>query len=260
MKSKSELAPALCVLLEGDDSIGRDLENARLVQKLHADFPDIEDMRYGGDGPFTAFAETCRTPSLFSCRRIARVNHAESLEGDALAQLAELIDADLPDIYLIMIASEPQAPKKRGAKTTKGMGFAEVRKLVQQKASRLPDRVIYRDFPKPRDYQMSSWLVARTPQLFNRAISPEDADTFLDIVGHDFDVLYSELQKIDLTLPAGRPFDRGAIANMSGGLRDANPFELAQALGRKDLRRALRIIDSLYAFAPAGPVCMSGLF
>jgi DNA polymerase III delta subunit len=107
---------------------------------------------------------------------------------------------------------------------------------------------------------MSQWVQSRTPLLFERNISPKDADFFIDCVGGDSSTIYSELQKLDVYLPPAKPIDRAAIEAVCGSTRLMTQFELAQALGTKDFPRVLEIIDSLYRGSVYLPLHISAIF
>jgi len=95
--------------------------------------------------------------------------------------------------------------------------------------------------------------------LINRTITKKDADYLIELVGSDTASLYSELQKIDVHLDPGKPVDHAAIASVTGATRQINQFELAQAVGKKDLVRTLEIIDSMYAGNVYAPLYISAL-
>jgi DNA polymerase III delta subunit len=107
---------------------------------------------------------------------------------------------------------------------------------------------------------MADWLESQTPFLVNRTISKSDAGYLIDLVGNDSAVLYSELQKIDIHLPAKKRIDRAAIESVSGATRLMTQFECAQALGRKDFARVLEIIDSLYLGSVYLPLYINAIF
>jgi hypothetical protein len=116
-----------------------------------------------------------------------------------------------------------------------------------------------REFTRPRDYEIGGWLVENAPAIIGRRIAKNDADYLADRVGYDLDLLNSELQKIDLTLPPGKLIDRAAIDSATGGYREMAPFELAAALGAQDLPSAIRIIDSLFSVNVYMPIVVAAL-
>jgi DNA polymerase III delta subunit len=113
-------------------------------------------------------------------------------------------------------------------------------------AQQSPQRFTIQEFARQPDYKIAEWVVAQVPNLFGRHISKSNAERLVDLVGTDTMVLYSELQKIDLYLPDKAAIDTAVIDTVAGATRLMSPFELAQALGKKDFGRALEIIESIY--------------
>ncbi|MDR0330127.1 MAG: hypothetical protein LBH93_00225, partial [Chitinispirillales bacterium] len=91
-----------------------------------------------------------------------------------------------------------------------------------------------------------------------RQIGKPEADLLADTV--EYNLIFSELQKIDMVLPEGARIDRKVIQDILGATREMTVYELAGALGKRDLSSALAVLDSLSASGLYAPLAVSALF
>lgn len=256
------LGPARCCLFCGDDVISRNLARAQQLAAIRSAYTDVSDERFeSGDESFLEFTERCMTPSLFSSNRIITIYHAETLAADDVERLEELMTHDLPDVFLFVEINEPAADGRETKKSTgKAASAAAIKKFIKNRVADLPERFFYFDFPKPRDYETAKWLNVNVPRFFNRTIDIASAEHLIDLIGHDFNSLYSELQKIDVHLDDGAAISPEAINTVVGVFREFNPFELAQALAAKNMVRTLEVIEGLCIGSFSSAACIPTLF
>ncbi len=240
------------LVLSGDDSIGREKARDEFVHAIERDNDSIEEQRYDSTREaFPAFVERMMTPSLFQTVRIFSVRHAQNLSQQDCESLAGVAVMDIPDVYLVVEIDDKK--KKSAGNVLSALGIKGGR-------SKPPAGVKCLDFIRPPDYKTPEWITELVPSLFNRTISKKNAEYLVDLVGPEIDTLYSELQKIDIHLPQRATIDREAIDGITGATRTMNVFELARALGKADLPRALEIVDSLYSATFYPPTLVSALF
>lgn len=242
------------IVLTGDDTIGREKAKEKIIEKLYAQFDDAIEERFDSlIESFEVFIERTITPSLFQTVRIFHIRHAQDLLSHELQRLEFILSAELPDVYIFIEFEE------KNRKKNKSEGVPE--KLdIKLKIKDNPAKYAYLRFEKPPDYKLAKWLMTQVQGLFHRKISKTGAEYLIDLVGNELDKLYSELQKIDIHLPDKAPIDKAAIERITGASRSMSPFELAKALGRKDLPRVLEIVDSLYNANFFAPSCISVMF
>ena len=241
------LGDARCFVLWGEDTVGIERARAAILARLGKDAAPLTHRRFdAASGSMALFVQEMLTPSLFAETRVFHVRHAQELKDGELGELAPMLAESVPDVHLIVEIDEG---KKDAA--------AVLKKLNAGGAPGGPCAVLA--FARPADWEIPEWLAANAPLLIGRKISKADAEYFADRVGTDLDVLHSELQKIDLHLAAGSPVTRAAIDLISGNLREMNQFELAAAVGRRDLGATLRIIEGLYSTAFYMPLAVSAL-
>ncbi|NLG17468.1 MAG: DNA polymerase III subunit delta [Fibrobacter sp.] len=239
-------------ILAGNDSVGREYTRKGIIEKIGKLHDPVLTERFDtGNGDFSLFIQNILTPSLFQETRIFLAGHAQELSDPDIRELNKLLDNPPPDCYLIIEIDEDKKGKEQESKTAK--------KLSASKRAASPE-IRFMEFPKPPDYKIGQWLTTQVPQLFGRSISKADADYLSDLAGSDIDTLYSELQKIDIHLPAGQRIDRNAIELIVGASRQMTVYELASVLSQKQFPRALTILDSLFSTGFYAPLMISALF
>jgi DNA polymerase III delta subunit len=237
----------------GDDTVGREKAKAALAAAVLAEHPDATEEHYDPSTEhFDQFTTRIMTPSMFQQVRVFHVRHAEQLSDDETAEMARVIRYDIPDAYLMIEIGEDV----RKDRANKILAALDVKAAVKEGRG----RCAHYDFGKPPDYKIPDWLMEQVPRLFNRTIGKDDAAYLVECVGTDLDMLYSELQKIDIHLPSRAPVDKTAIEAISAATRSQTPFELARALGNRDLPAALGILDALFASTAYAPLLVSAIF
>ncbi len=255
--------PSACTLLCGDDAIS--MENARTtkIAQLTAAYPGLAILRFDpAVQKLGQFLDQMMTVSLFAEPRAFVLRHAESLDAKESAALATALDYPLSDAWLFIESTDIPGAAAKPAKTTKtakpkAIAWPNLFKLRMQEQ---PARYSITEFIKPRDYEMAPWVVDRARQFLSRQISPADAAHLVDTVGPEPVSLFSELQKIDLILPAGDPITKKIIDAVCEAAREITPFELAESLGKKDSERTMVILDGLFRQNFYAPTCIAALF
>jgi DNA polymerase-3 subunit delta len=108
-------------------------------------------------------------------------------------------------------------------------------KLIDQKGVLFDSKKIY-------DNQLPAWI---TTYLKNQhySISPQAAAMLAEYLGADLGKVVNELDKLIISLPAGSQISPDHIERNIGISKEFNVFELQNALGKKDLLKANRIIN-----------------
>ena len=195
---------------------------------------------------------------MFQTMRIFVRGEVHTLKKADLDMLNDVFLYKLTDQFLILETS--RRTEKKGKSKTVSPDFvvwlAHFLKLVAKES----ERFFFTEFLQPPEWDTAKWVVQQTPYLTGRAIGMKEAQYLIDLAGNDTATLYSELQKIDVHLPEGKPISRTAITNITGATRQMTPYELAAAVGKKDMVRVLEIIDSLYTGSVYVPQYIAALF
>jgi DNA polymerase III delta subunit len=250
--------PAFVTVLSGDDSISREHARQSIIESVRAAGGIVAEERYDPESEQMAgFIARILTPSLFATTRIFCIRHGEALSEEDLAELGAALVRPIEGVYVI-VEGRPAGRPGKGGKKAPGP-FDRWRMSMSRKAAK-DSGIAVMEFTQPREYQMAKWIVEKTPQLFGRKISHQNAGYLLDLAGPDVGSLYSELQKIDIHLPAGAAVDHAAIRHITEAAREASPFELARAVGAKDVMRTLELIESLFGGKFYAPFYVTVLF
>ncbi|MBN1604056.1 MAG: hypothetical protein JW915_20770 [Chitinispirillaceae bacterium] len=250
--NKTTVKPARVYFLSGNDNVGKQQYRNRVLNSISSLFPQSAVVRFDhADGDFSAYTQDMLTQSLFQDTRIFIIAHGEQLGDKELKELNKILKNPPDDAFIIIEICEEK----------KSTGGGALRKLqAEKRVQASPEIYQSADFQRPPDYKVAQWLTSQVSSLFGRSISKTDADFFIDLVGNDIDLLYSELQKIDIHLEPREAITRSVIEQIVGSSRQMTVFELASELGKKDFARALEIINSLFATTFFAPSMTAALF
>ncbi len=248
------------ILLSGDDVTSREIARGEIVNAVKNSQPAAEVERFGGeDTDFTLFFERIISPSLLTPLRVFLIPDVDLFNDKDLNLLGDLLAYDIPDACIILETDKMKAGKK-AKEPARSKKFAVWLTAFEKKAEQSPSAFLVQLFPKPPEYKMSEWVEENTRRLFGRRISKKDAEHIVDLVGADTAILHSELSKIDLFLEPQVPVTAEVIDRVAGATRQSNQFELARALGEKNMAAALEIIESIYTGSVYLPLYVGAVF
>lgn len=237
-----------CFVLRGEDTVGRERAREEVIAGLEKVAGScIREPFDPASESASLFAQRMLTPSLFQERRIFHLRHAQDLDDEDLDELDTALSGDIEGVYCII---EIEKGKKDAGRVLK-------RLHIDERLSGKPPSACLMEFEKPRDWETADWLVKNAPLFVGRKIARTDAEYLAERVGYDVDSLHSELQKIDLYLAPAAPVTRAVIDHIAGDVRPATPYELAEALGRRDFPCAQRTIGLLFSFTVSLPYVIS---
>ncbi|MCL2690286.1 MAG: hypothetical protein FWE57_10640 [Chitinispirillia bacterium] len=224
------------LIVSGDDTFTMELLKDRYLSRIGKERGEyVLEVFDSLNEKLADFTQRMMTVSLFSEIRVFCLLHAQSLSESDLAELDSVLDYEIPDVYLLIGA---QVEKRSGAET-------KITKKLQLKKRGSAPGVVVQDCSKPYDNKLAEWITGKTPVMFNRQIDRDAAQLLAELV--EFDLLYSELQKIDISLGPGARIDKRTVEKVTGATRTMSVYELAAALGEKDLPEALCVVDSLFS-------------
>lgn len=240
------------MIVTGDDNFAMELSRDKYLKQIRARHGQCTvEMFDSLNERIDEFMARAMTASLFQEIRVYCVLHAQTISEKDLAALDKSLNYEIPDVY-IFVSAETEKKGTAGTKISKVLQFKK----------RADDRsVSIKDCSKPYDDKIAAWIVEQVPLMFDRYIGMAEAEYLAETV--EYDLLYSELQKIDLALEPGARIDKNVIQEIVGATRIMSPFELAKALGKRDLPAALCVLDSLFnssASAFAAPPLVAAVF
>jgi DNA polymerase-3 subunit delta len=101
---------------------------------------------------------------------------------------------------------------------------------------------VYFESMKLRDYQVPPWI-ERYLMTKGIRINPDASAMLTEYLGADLHKIVNELEKLLITLPAGKPLITASLIEKNIGIsKDYNNFELQKAIGEKNVLKANMII------------------
>src|SRR5699024_8619299 len=98
------------------------------------------------------------------------------------------------------------------------------------------------DSKKLYDNQVPSFINSAI-QAKGYSITPKASQMLVEFLGTDLGKINNELEKICLVVPQGKDITPALIEENIGISKDYNNFELQNALGQNDFKKAFRIVD-----------------
>jgi DNA polymerase-3 subunit delta len=101
---------------------------------------------------------------------------------------------------------------------------------------------LYFESPRLRDYQIPGWI---DRYLMKKGVKtdPSACAMLTEYLGTDLHKIANELDKLLITLPAGKPVITSALIEENIGIsKDYNNFELQKAIGEKNILKASMIV------------------
>ncbi len=167
---------------------------------------------------------SARTVPMMAARRLVVLKQVEQLAEPARGILAGYLDQPSASSVLVLTATNIDR------RTTFFRGLREKAEILECSRLRRPE--------------LERWAAGRIRARGFR-ISRTALTRLLDTVGTDLQMLASEIEKLTLYAGSDRHIPDSAVDDMAAATRQRGIFELTGAIGRKDVKAALRILGSL---------------
>ena len=189
------------------------------------DFRDFnQDLFYGNECKGDEVASVAQTLPMFAERRLVLVKRAGELSAAALEILVSCV-ADPPPTTCLVFVGEKVDQRKKFFQELKKKG-----ELVECK--------------RPYENQLGAFIREEAKGLGKR-IEPAAADMLVYLVGNNLGELATQLEKVSLFVGQRETI---AVADVQGIVSDTkveSVFDLANALGERDLPKALRSLATI---------------
>ncbi len=106
------------------------------------------------------------------------------------------------------------------------------------------------------DNQVPAWIT-RVLAEKNYTISPKAAQMLTEFLGNDLSKINNELQKLQLVVPKGQQITPQLIEENIGISKDFNNFELQNAIGERNIKKAYSIVQYFAQDPKSHPVLMT---
>ncbi|HRQ51382.1 MAG TPA: DNA polymerase III subunit delta [Agriterribacter sp.] len=223
--------------LEGEESfyIDRLVEYAEhhILSEAEAGFN--LSVFYGRDANWADLVNACRRYPMFSEKQVVILKEAQQMKE--IDKLEGYVDNPLSSTILVVAYKEKKLD-----------GRSKLSKLLKQRAVVLSTKKLY-------ESQLPEWIIGQV-QKKGCTISRKAVMLLVEHIGNDLSRIHNEIDKLLLNMGSRTSVTEEDIEQYVGVSKEYNVFELQEALQRKDMARAVRIIRYFGSNPKAGPIQM----
>jgi DNA polymerase III subunit delta len=190
---------------------------------------------YGRDADWSAVVNACRRYPMFSERQVVLLKEAQQMKD--IDKLESYVDNPLASTIFVVSYKE---------KTLDGR--TALSKTLKKKAEVFTSKKIY-------DSKLPEWT-AEMVQSRGYSIAQKALLLLVDHIGNDLSRIANEVDKVLVNLGGEKLITEDDIENYVGVSKEYNVFELQDALGKKDLAKAIKIINYFEGNPKAAPIQM----
>jgi DNA polymerase-3 subunit delta len=190
---------------------------------------------YGRDADWAAVVNACRRYPMFAERQVVLLKEAQHMRD--LDNLESYLANPLSSTILVVAYKDKKLDgrKKFAANIKKHGEIVTTKKLW--------------------DNQLPDWI-KQMVQSKGYALTPGALQLLQDNIGNDLSRLANEVDKVGINLGGKKTIDENAIEQYVGISKEFNAFELQAAIAKKDMAKAIRIIQYFQANPKAAPIHM----
>jgi DNA polymerase-3 subunit delta len=188
---------------------------------------------YGKDANWADVLNACRRYPMFADRQVVLLKEAQQMKD--IDKLESYLEKPLKSTVLVVSYK---------GKTMDGR--TRISKLVKKNGEIFLSKKIY-------DNQLSSWANGHL-QSKGFQITPRALALLVDHIGNDLNRIANEIEKLSINLGPEKNITEDDIEKYIGVSKEYNLFELQHALSKKDLVKAIRIIEYFDANPKAAPI------
>lgn len=188
---------------------------------------------YGKDANWADIVNACRRYPMFSERQVVLLKEAQHMRD--IEKLEPYIESPLSSTVFVVSYKEKKVD-----------GRTSLSKTLKKKAEVLTTKKMYEN-------QLPDW----TNDLVHSKgyeIHPKALLLLVDHIGNDLSRIQNEVDKILVNLGSRKNITEDDIEKYVGVSKEYNPFELQAAIVKKDLSKAIRIIQYFEANPKAAPI------
>ena len=188
---------------------------------------------YGKDAEWASVVNACRRYPMFAERQVVLLKEAQHMRD--IDKLESYAEKPLPSTVLVIGYKE----KKLDART-------KFSKWIKKNGEIL-------NSAKLKDYELPQWTSGYI-QNKGLSISHKGLQMLVDNIGSDLSRIANEVDKLVINLKGRKSISEEDIEQYIGISKEFNPFELQDALAKKDMAKAVRIIQYFAHNPKAGPI------
>ena len=222
-------------LFEGEESYFIDLltdyAESKILSESEASFNLT--VFYGKDANWVDIINASRRYPMFADRQVVILKEAQQMRD--LDKLSQYVDKPLSSTIFIISHKE----KKLDGRTTLG-------KLIKEKGEIVSTKKMYEN-------QLPEWT-SDLVQSKGYSIAPKALALLIEHIGNDLSRIENEIDKMLVNLENRKTISEDDIEKYVGISKEYNSFELQGALAKKNLSKAIQIINYFEANPKAAPI------
>ncbi len=191
---------------------------------------------YGRDAEWASVINACKRYPMFAERQVVLLKEAQHMKE--IDKLESYISAPL-NSTIFVVGFKGKAVDKR----------TKLHKILQSKAEVFTS-------VKIKEGKVHEWILQLVKSK-GFSIQPKSAALLEEHIGNDLSRIANEIDKLSVNLVNKKNIDEDDIEKYIGISKEYNVFELQAAIARKDLSRAITIINYFAANPKAVPIQMS---
>ena len=221
--------------LEGEEDfyIDQVVEFAEKKILTNADAEFNLSIYYGKDANWAEVINSCRRYPMFAERQVVLLKEAQQMRD--IDKLESYIEKPLASTILVISYK---------GKTLDGR--SRLSKILKKHGEVFLSKKIY-------DNQLPAWtngyLQSKGFEISSRALM-----LLVDHVGNDLNRIANEVEKLSMNLGTAKSISEDDIEKYIGVSKEYNIFELQHAISKKDLPKAIKIIQYFEANPKAAPI------
>jgi len=221
--------------LEGEEEYYIDLvmdyAEHKILSESEAEFN--RTVFYGKDADWTAVINACRRYPMFADKQIVLLKEAQQMRD--IDKLDGYFENPLPSTIFIASYKEGVLDKRK-----------KLYKTIKKEGEVFT-------FDKIRDYKLPEWI-GEYIQSKGFTITQKAIMLLAEHIGSDLSRISNEVDKMAVNLGQRKSITEDDIENFVGVSKEYNAFELQDAVGKKNLPQAMRIIQYFESNPKAGPI------
>jgi DNA polymerase III subunit delta len=188
---------------------------------------------YGKDANWADVLNACRRYPMFAERQVVLLKEAQQMRD--IDKLEAYVEKPLGSTVLVVSYKGKTLDRR-----------SRISKLIKKHGEVFQSKKIY-------DNQLPSWT-SEYLQSKGYGITPRALALLVDHIGNDLNRIANEIEKLSINLAAEKNITEDDIEKYIGVSKEYNIFELQHAISKKDLSKAIRIIQYFEANPKAAPV------
>lgn len=190
---------------------------------------------YGKDADWAEVVNACRRYPVFADKQVVILKEAQQMRD--LDKLEAYIENPVPSTLFIVAHKEKKLD-----------GRSKLSRVLKNRAVLLSTKKLYEN-------QLPDWA-SNLVQKLGYSISQKAVMLLVQHIGNDLSRINNEVQKLLLNIGDRKSITEEDIERYVGISKEYNVFELQDAMQKKDLEKAIRIIQYFESNPKAGPLPM----